>query len=61
MHIRKSKKIQEAAKAVQEQMDNAFQLCHNTCSLISPDKAQTLWCTYDKQMPAVTFDGAVVE
>ena len=32
----------------------------------SPDKAQTLWCTLDnrtasKPMPAVTFDGAVVE
>jgi hypothetical protein len=35
-------------------------------SLINPSKAQTLWRTLDnkaagKAMPAVTFDGAVVE
>ena len=34
--------------------------------VFNPDKAQTLWCTLDnrtasKPMPAVTFDGAVVE
>ena len=34
--------------------------------LINPNKAQTLWCTLDnraagKPVPAVTFDGAVVE
>ena len=34
--------------------------------MINPDKATTLWCTLDnkaagKAMPAVTFDGTVVE
>ena len=51
--------IQEAAKAVQ-QLDNVSRWCHDTGSLINPNKAQTLWCTLDnsapgKAMPAVTL------
>ena len=57
---------QEAAQAVQQQLENVSQWCQDTGSLINPSKAQTLWCTLDnkaagKVMPAVTFDGAVVE
>ena len=63
-----SKDSQEAAEAVQQQLDSVSvsTWCHDTGSLISPDKAQTLWCTLDnraagKPVPAVTFDGAVAE
>ena len=61
-----SKDSQEAAEAVQHQLDSVSKWFHDTGSLINPDKAQTLWCTLDnraagKAMPAVTFDGAVVE
>ena len=60
-----SKDSSEAAKSMQ-QLNGVSKWCHDTGSLISPDKAQTLWCKLDnraasKQMPAVTFDGAVVE
>ena len=55
----------EAAEAVQ-QLENVSQWCQDTGSLISPSKAQTLWCTPDnrasgKTMPAVTVDGAAVQ
>ena len=30
---------------MQQQLDNVSQLCHETESLINPDKAQTPWCT----------------
>ena len=40
-----SKDSQEAAEAVQYQVDSVFKWCHNTGSLINPDKKQTLWCT----------------
>ena len=61
-----SKDSQEAAEAVQYQLDSVSKWCHDTGSLINPDKEQTLWCTFDnraagKTRPAVTFDGAVVE
>ena len=61
-----SKDSQEATEAVQQQLDSISQWCHDTGSLISPGKAQTLWCTLDnrtegKPVPAVTLDGAVVE
>ena len=61
-----SKDSQEAAEAVQQQLDSVSQWCHDTRSLINPDKAQTLWCTLDdrasgKLMPAITVDGAVIE
>ena len=51
---------------MQQQKDSVSKWCHDTGSLINPDKAQTLWCTLDnraadKQVPAVTLDGAVVE
>ena len=60
-----SKDSQEAAEAVQ-QLDSVSKWRHDTGSLLSSDKAQTVWCTLDnraagKPMPAVTFDGAVVE
>ena len=50
---------------MQQQLETVTQWFQDTGSLISP-KAQTLWCTLDnratgKTMPAVTFDGAVVE
>ena len=56
----------EATEAVQQQMDNASQLFQDTGSFINPDKAYTLWCSFDngaagKAMPAVIFDGAVIE
>ena len=40
--------------------------CHDTKSLISPDKAQTLWCTLNNRaavipVPVALFDGAVDE
>ena len=62
----KIKEFQEAAEAVQQQKDSVSKWCHDTGSLINPDKAQTLWCTLDnraadKQVPAVTLDGAVAE
>ena len=49
-----------------QQLDSVSQWCHDTGSLISPDKAQTLWCTLGnraagKPMPAVTLDRAVAE
>ena len=61
-----SKDSQDAAEAVQQQLDSVSQWCHDTKSLIKPDKAQRLWCTCDntaasKPMPAVTFGGTVVE
>ena len=51
---------------MQQQLDSVSQWCHDTGSLISPGKAQTLWCTLDnrtegKPVPAVTLDVAVVE
>ena len=60
-----SKGSQEAAEAVQQQLDNVSQWCHDTGSLINPDKAQTLRCTFASRtvgetVPACTFDGAVV-
>ena len=62
------KDSQEAAEAVQRQLDSVSKWCHDIGSLIDPDKAQTLWCTFDKRpagksksMPAGTVDGAVVE
>ena len=56
---------QEAAEAVLQQLDSVSQLCHDTASHINPDNVQAFWCTLDnraagKPMPAVTFDGAVV-
>ena len=61
-----SKDFQEVAEAVQQQLDSVSKWCHDTRSLLNPDKAQTVWCTLDnraagKLMPAVIFDGAVVE
>ena len=61
-----SKDSQEAAEAVQQQLDSVSKWCHDTGCLINPDKAQTLWCTLDnrpagKPMPAGTVDGDVVE
>jgi len=61
-----SRDSQGAAKAVQQQLDSEFLWCHDNGSVINPNKAQTLWCTFDnraagKLMPAVTFDGAVVK
>ena len=61
-----SKDSQEATEAVQQQLDSVSQWCHDTGSLNSPGKAQTLCCTLDnrtddKPAPAVTLDGAVVE
>ena len=61
-----SKDTQEAAEAVQQQLDSVSQWCHDTGSLLDPDNAETLRCTLDnraagKAMPAVTFDGVVVE
>ena len=68
LRYKTSKDSQEAAEAVQQQLDSVSvsTWCHDTGSLISPDKAQTLWCTLDnraagKPVPAVTFDGAVAE
>ena len=60
-----SRDSQEAAEAVQ-QLDSVSQWRHITRSFISPDEAQTLWCTLDnraagKPVPEVTFDGTVVE
>ena len=57
---------QEAAETVQKQLENMSQWCQDTGSLINPNKAQALLYTLDnkaasKAMPAVTFDGAVVE
>ena len=51
---------------MQQQKDSVSKWCHDTGSLINPDKTQTLWCTLDnrasgKAMPAVTLHGAVVE
>ena len=43
-----SKDSQEAAEAVQ-QLDSVSKWCHNTGSLISPDKAQTLWCMLENR------------
>ena len=59
-----SKDSQEAAEAVQQ--NSLSRWCYDTGSLISRDKARTLWCTLDnratgKRVPAVTFAGAVVE
>ena len=39
-----SKDPQEAAETVQQQLDSVSKWCHDTGSLINPDKAQTLWC-----------------
>ena len=60
-----SKDSQEATEAVQ-QLDSVYKWCHDTGSLINRNKAQTLWYTLDnraagKPVPAVTFDGAVVD
>ena len=57
-----SRDSQEAAEAVQ-QLDSVSQWCHDTKSLISPDTAQTLWCTLNNRAAVipVLFDGAVVE
>ena len=61
-----SKDSQEAAEAVPQQLDSVSQWCHDTRSLLDPDKAETLRCALDnraagKAMPAVTSDGVVVE
>ena len=61
-----SRDSQEAAGAVQEVDGSVSHWYHGPRSLINPDKAQPLWCTLDnraagKPIPAVTFDGAVVE
>jgi len=40
--LRTSKDSQEAAEAVQQQLDSVSKWCHDTGSLISPDKAQKL-------------------
>ena len=53
-----SRDIQEAAKAVQHHLDNISHWCQNTGSVLSPNKAQTVWY---KMIPAVTSDGAVAE
>ena len=52
---------------MQQQLDSVSvsKWCHDTGSLISPDKAQTVWCTLGnraagKPVPAVTLNGAVV-
>ena len=63
-----------SAKSLYWQMTGLFyktkqkvsQWCHDTGSLINPNKAQTVCCTLDnraagKVMPAATSDGAVVE
>ena len=45
-----SKDSQEAAEAVQQQLDCVSQWCHN----INPDKAQTLWCALDNRAAGKT-------
>ena len=60
-----SKDFQEVAEAVQ-QLDSVSKRCHDTRSLLNPDKAQTQWCTLrnrapGKPMAAVTCGGAAVE
>ena len=57
---------QQAAEAVQEQLDNAAHWCQETGSSINPSKAQSLWCTLDnkaagKTKPDVRFNGSVIE
>ena len=47
IHLHYIKKKILVAKAVEQQLDSASQWCHDTESLINPDKAQTLWCTLD--------------
>ena len=51
LRYKTSKDSQEAAEAVQQQLDSVSvsTWCHDTGSLISPDKAQTLWCTLDNR------------
>ena len=44
-----SKDSQEAAEAVQQQLDSASKCCHDTGSLIIPDKAQKMCCTLDNR------------
>ena len=44
LRYKTSKDSQKAAEAVQQQLDSISQWCHNTGTLISADKAQTLWC-----------------
>ena len=51
-----SENSQEAAEAMQ-QLDSVSQWCHDTGSLISPDKAQTLWYTLDRQTNASGHTG----
>ena len=46
-----SKDSQEAAEAVQ-QLDSVSKWCHDTGSLINPDKTQTLWCTLSTEQQA---------
>ena len=43
-----SKGSQEATEAVQQQLDSVSQWCHDTGSLINPDKAQTLVHTWQQ-------------
>ena len=57
---------QEAVEAVQEQLNNTSQWCHETKSAINPTKAQALWCTLDnkaagKPKPDARFNGEVIE
>ena len=57
-----SKDSHKAAKAMQQQLNNISKWYHNTGSLISLDKAQTLTNRVAGElMPAVTFDGTVAE
>ena len=44
-----SKDSQEAAEAVQQQLDSVSQWCHDTGSLINPNKALTPWCALENR------------
>ena len=61
-----TRNTQEAAEAVPWKMYRNNLLCQDIGSLINPNKAQTPWCTLDNKaagvtMPAVTFDGTIVD
>ena len=55
-----------AVTAVQEQLEKVSHWCQETVSEINPSNAHALWCTFNNKaagqaMPAVSFDGEVIE
>ena len=58
--------IRTAVTAVQEQLEKVSRWCQETESEINPSKVQALWCTLNNKtvgqaMPAISFNGEVIE